>query len=491
MALTVTPAELTATALTLTTAAQPNITSVGTLSALTVSGNLNATLTTAAQPNITSVGTLSSLKTSGNVSIGNSSPVTWHSGWEALQIGERAVFFSQASTTAGIGENVYYDSGSNWKAIATAPGSLYQLDSGNHHFYTQASVSAGAAASPSEKFTILNNGNVGIGDSTPQALLDVGGGYGSNTTVATFAHATDAYVEIENITTQNGAGIILTNAGTKKWTIQKDTSAHHLTIQDANSDNIMTFLQGGNVGMNELTPTSYYSKTFQINGSGNTSAIKMTNTSTGNENGRGHDIASDAADLRLVNREVGHVQTYTTASIGSPLLAVDVDEYGRVRLPRQAFFQANGSGGSWTTIANEASWNYGIHNSTQPTTFWSEGTDRGLGHFNPSNGRFTAPVTGWYIFCCSLYVRNTNGVEGTYIHPQFFKNDSLSYQNGKSPYRIIATKTTTNPEYMNIAWTENIYMTATQYLNVAIYFRSQGAWEHYPDYAIWTGGLIG
>jgi hypothetical protein len=63
---------------TLTTAAQPNITSVGTLSSLSVTGNvtsgnvyansgtigaslLTGTLTTAAQPNITSVGTLSSL----------------------------------------------------------------------------------------------------------------------------------------------------------------------------------------------------------------------------------------------------------------------------------------------------------------------------------------------------------------------------------------------------------------------------------------------
>ena len=50
---------------TLTTAAQPNITSLGTLTSLTVSGALNATLTTAAQPNITSVGTLSSLNVSG------------------------------------------------------------------------------------------------------------------------------------------------------------------------------------------------------------------------------------------------------------------------------------------------------------------------------------------------------------------------------------------------------------------------------------------
>jgi len=54
---------------TLSTAAQPNITSVGTLSSLTVGGALNATISTAAQPNITSVGTLSSLAVSGDLTV--------------------------------------------------------------------------------------------------------------------------------------------------------------------------------------------------------------------------------------------------------------------------------------------------------------------------------------------------------------------------------------------------------------------------------------
>ena len=64
-----------------TAAAQGNITSVGTLSSLSVSGNvvagnvsatlLTGTLETAAQPNVTSVGTLSSLSVSGNVDAGN------------------------------------------------------------------------------------------------------------------------------------------------------------------------------------------------------------------------------------------------------------------------------------------------------------------------------------------------------------------------------------------------------------------------------------
>ena len=70
---------------TLGTAAQPNITSVGTLSSLEVTAPIvgsvtgtaasatgtSATVTTAAQPNITSVGTLTSLAVTGNITSGN------------------------------------------------------------------------------------------------------------------------------------------------------------------------------------------------------------------------------------------------------------------------------------------------------------------------------------------------------------------------------------------------------------------------------------
>lgn len=50
---------------TLATAAQPNITSLGTLNNLSVSGTITGTLATAAQPNITSLGTLTALAVSG------------------------------------------------------------------------------------------------------------------------------------------------------------------------------------------------------------------------------------------------------------------------------------------------------------------------------------------------------------------------------------------------------------------------------------------
>jgi hypothetical protein len=83
----------TTTAATVTTAAQPNITSVGTLTSLAVTGNITAgnvnagnlltanystaVITTAAQPNITSVGTLTSLGVTGNISAGNVSATTF------------------------------------------------------------------------------------------------------------------------------------------------------------------------------------------------------------------------------------------------------------------------------------------------------------------------------------------------------------------------------------------------------------------------------
>jgi hypothetical protein len=61
---------------TLLTNAQPNITTIGSLSSLTVTGtvtagNLAGTLLTNVQPNITTVGTLSGLTVAGNVIVGN------------------------------------------------------------------------------------------------------------------------------------------------------------------------------------------------------------------------------------------------------------------------------------------------------------------------------------------------------------------------------------------------------------------------------------
>jgi len=127
------------TAGTVTTNAQPNITSVGTLSSLSVTGNatagnvyansgtigaslLTGTLTTAAQPNITSVGTLSSLSVSGVSNFAGN------------------INFTGAKANLGSNGNVILTGGSSGQLLSTD-------GSGNLSWVSQGSVIGGAAGS--------------------------------------------------------------------------------------------------------------------------------------------------------------------------------------------------------------------------------------------------------------------------------------------------------------------------------------------------------
>ena len=138
MALTTTPSELTATALTITTAAQPNITSVGTLTGLTVSGNIAGTLTTAAQTNITSLGTLTGLTSTGAVNITG------------------AINSSADTTIATFGR----------AGSAVSASIIYADASTDMEFGTTTSHALSLTTADTRRLTINNSGNVGINTTT-------------------------------------------------------------------------------------------------------------------------------------------------------------------------------------------------------------------------------------------------------------------------------------------------------------------------------------
>jgi hypothetical protein len=126
---------------TLTTANQPNITSIGTLSGLTVSGNINAAnviavtrvsanqlsgvITTASQPNITSVGTLNGLTVSGNISganwitssylSGNGAPITYITGANVVGAVANATY----AVTAGSANSTIISNVANYAGNVT------------------------------------------------------------------------------------------------------------------------------------------------------------------------------------------------------------------------------------------------------------------------------------------------------------------------------------------------------------------------------------
>ena len=258
MALTTVPSSLSATAITLTTAAQPNITSVGTLTGLTVSGNIAGTLTTAAQTNITSVGTLSSLTVSGQIKSQNdfvladsggtnrgfifgtangvfarfnsglnfqvqeagSTRFTIASGGNAtfsgnvgvkvpsllafrtnsnegaIQIGKRGVIFADTGITTHLGNNTYITSANQRVAIENDYGSFYEQYQGKHTFYTTTQAeTANSLQTFITTLQILQNGNVGIGNSNPQRALQVGT-YGTGNGEIAIASSTTGFGSI-------------------------------------------------------------------------------------------------------------------------------------------------------------------------------------------------------------------------------------------------------------------------------------------------------
>ena len=171
MALTTVPASLSATALTLTTAAQPNITSVGTLTGLTVSGNIAGTLTTAAQPNITSVGTLTGLTVSGNIAgtltTAAQTNITSVGTLTSLTTGDVTI-----SSSAGTLTLVDSDGTQQNTIIKQSGGNLF-IQARDNTSNAGIVLGGNAGGSFDEHMRILANGNVGIGEDTPTAPLHI------------------------------------------------------------------------------------------------------------------------------------------------------------------------------------------------------------------------------------------------------------------------------------------------------------------------------
>ena len=201
---------------TILTAAQTNITSVGTLSALTVSGQLTAggiayptsdgsadqvlktdgsgalsfgTVSGTTLNNntnnyvMTGTGSANTLNGEANLTfdglhLGMTSNHADHpSDANVLQLGGNAVIQGKSATGAGksfrIMQNVYDDASAGLSYISTDEASHYTQVNGTHSFNVAASGNADAAITFKEAVKIDVAGNVGIGTTSPGRLLEV------------------------------------------------------------------------------------------------------------------------------------------------------------------------------------------------------------------------------------------------------------------------------------------------------------------------------
>ena len=239
----------------------------GTFTTLTANTSITGTLATAAQTNITSVGTLSSLTVSGDLTV-DTSTLKVDSTNNRVGIGTTSP--SEKLSTVGnvnIGNNDSSNPFSYLRLGATQYGAA-DIKPENYDFHRvglsfHVDNTADDTINPTEVMRISSAGLVGIGTSSPSAKLSIGGGTAGNYT----------------------DGISLQKSGGNVYGIYPSTN--NLEFRSVTGGNhIATFDYFGNVGIGTASPSEKLDinggaviKGSLTNGAGTGSALRMQHSS--------------------------------------------------------------------------------------------------------------------------------------------------------------------------------------------------------------------
>lgn len=491
----------------------------GTINAANVNANLTGTIQTAAQPNITSVGTLSSLSVSGssfsyaetnsssNIRIGpmlNTYPYLRLDSYISDNSGYFWGFGQKTAAGATRINAFFLDNNrglfsADQLSVTTWTANEYSTSGSNYPAFT---TGAKIVASGSSYF---NGGSVGVGTSTPVNRLQVVGG---NTTIGISDSASGNRARIFWQTTTGSVGVGLFNddnsnlmfgtTGAERVRIDLNglvnINAGNLTVTNLGSRaQPKLWVQGAvSVMSNSTNGSTYpdYSATALMLGPSSTRSGTMglyyggigfdhllNYTTQGNMqyNNDPHIwIGGKTYDTPGYERSSFVVATREgTSGTEKTIERFSIDPFGRVLTPYQPAFQAYGiAGGTWATGS------YMIF----PSTYVNRG-----GHYNTSNGRFTAPVSGVYYFAWSHIGSNANDVFRYY----FRKNGGNV---GDWHLRLDTSATGSEYEF----GTRNIIIQLSAGDYVQIYFASDASNASYPGgdssgntYPTFGGYLIG
>ena len=363
----------------------------------------------------------------------------------------------------------------------------------------------------------LSNGNVGIGETNPLRRLHVNSG---TTNVVARLQSTDSIAAIEFKDSGgsaevgcNGNDVVFFPAGAESARVSSgftNTSTSALPAFRTSGS------YGGGIGMldgvsqagwyqqdngdtfhhyvgkeSSDTPASKIVLTTKANGhvgimQGGSAAINhplhITREEAGyqvkfdNDNGSAQGLA-----IRIKANDSGNFNAINTvsASSGSDKTVFNVRDDGIVTTPEQVYFLARRSG-------NLTSYNMNVTSGATTAIFNSvlsaQSSAAGIAAFNTTNGTFTAPVAGLYLFHYSFYSDNT-------IEQAWLTNSSGG--------RIYWTDVTANT---NGSYTSGVFSVSIQYymsegasIRVHPYSSgSTGALIYDNDYhTYWKGVLLG
>jgi len=161
--------------------------------------------------------------------------------------------------------------------------------------------------------------------------------------------------------------------------------------------------------------------------------------------------------------------------------------------PNLPIFMASGNGGWYYGNSFGGCGRWAEINNLQPGSGFQWQIARQTGGSNLStNGRFTAPVAGWYWFYAQTYYYNdTNNSQG-YIHYNIGYNGSPSTDRatGRTPHTLYGHQVSAN--YVpGIAASLQMWLNASDYVIPQPYFGGGCTGRMHGDHSLWCGYLIG
>jgi hypothetical protein len=189
----------------------------------------------------------------GNVGIGTTAP----SG--KLQVGTYGTVTAPTYSTAN-GDGLVFDFfniGNPYTRFGRIVSSAGDTSEARLSFFTK-----DLSANPTEKVTILGNGNVGIGTTSPTAKLEVNGNIKLSSTAGSTATPSNIWLgnDYSNGATRDKLKIYLFNSGTEQYGFSVgasgDVQYHSNVFHDfyVNNGNVMRINSSGNVGIGTTTP---------------------------------------------------------------------------------------------------------------------------------------------------------------------------------------------------------------------------------------------
>ena len=336
-----------------------------------------------------------------------------------------------------------------------------------------------ASASDTHDIIFKNNSN------TERLRIDSSGRLLLGTTTAGYGDLDDLTIATSGntgITIRSGTsslGVIGFADGTSgntqyRGVIQYNHSSDAMEFNTADAQR-MRILGDGRVLINTSDGAAFSSRKLSVAdvSSGGTTAIEIRSATNGSgrlyftDSTSSGDAGSYAGKV-FYDHNTDYMGFYTGGGTNTPGERMKIDAYGRVTTPNQPSFSAHSTDNNWD-ISNGSvfPWNSTRHNTGS--------------HFNTSNYRFTAPVTGTYEFSFySIYNTNLSNANGACV---IRVNGSVPGQGTRCHF------TKTNSNWDHVSYSVKIELNANDYIDM-VNDGGQTIRYHGGQWSSFTGQLV-